>query len=155
MSDSTKPIPVLDHVFAIRRLRRGSHKIFKVTLVCIFKNDTVRLMVVKTSVISDDEWRRLSVNSEPYESLALSVMLLLCIRPSICLEYKGLLKMRRTLLKCHQRIEALAWGLDRTGISQRGGTNLLYSSWTLNRKTTAFPPSPISSLFVIGSMSSL
>ena len=119
MSDSTKPIPVLDHVFAIRRLRRGYHKILKVTPVCIFKNDTIRLIVVKTSVISDDEWRRLSVNSEPYESLALSVMLLLCILASICLKYKGLLNLRRTLLKCHQRIEALAWGLDRTGISQR------------------------------------
>jgi len=99
MSDSTKPIPVLDHVFAIRRLRRGSHKIIKVTAICIFKNDTVRIVVVKTSIISNDEWRRLSVISEPYECLALSVMLLLCIPASICLEYKGLLKMRRTLLK--------------------------------------------------------
>lgn len=131
IGDSGKSLPKLDHAFASRWLRCRLHELFKVPSICVFEDNIVGVLINKASVVRDDERNGPIVVSEVHEGVVFGLVLFFGIRAPVCLEDKCIPEARWTLLAQGQWFEKITWVDSKcTGIFQRCGTNLLYSSST-------------------------
>lgn len=122
INHSQEVVPEGHFLLCSRRRWCSRHVVVKVSEICIFQNDVVRLLTNKAAIEANDVQRGDSIVLEPFECFSLGVIVRLRFCGLIGLQYVGVLVLVIRVLLSVRNVHCIGKNIHPTACS--GGTSL-------------------------------